>query len=113
MTMSKQDQHGNAAESMVFIGAGMMRTGTRSLQAALEKLYDGPCYHTFDSMLHTPQDLQFWVESLEDMERGVSQTDPAYWDRLLHGYQGTTDFPGSVFFKELMQAYPKAKVCSI
>ncbi|VDN14666.1 unnamed protein product [Dibothriocephalus latus] len=87
----------------------MMRTGKRSLQAALQKLFDGLCYHTFDSMLRTPQDLKFWVQSLEDMERGVSQTDSAYWDRLLHGYSGTTDFLGSVLFKELMQAYPKAK----
>nr|VZI09653.1 unnamed protein product [Spirometra erinaceieuropaei] len=110
MAVRKQDQHESPAESIVFIGAGMMRTGTRSLQAALEKIYSGPCYHTFDSMQDSSQDLQFWVESLEDMERGVLRTDRAYWDRLLHGYHGLTDFPGSVFFKELMQAYPNAKV---
>ncbi|VDL90819.1 unnamed protein product [Schistocephalus solidus] len=110
MAARKQVRKENATESMIFIGAGMMRTGTRSLQTALEKLYGEACYHTFDSMQHTPQDLQFWVESLDDMEGGVLRTDAAYWNRLLQGYCGTTDFPGSVFFKELMQAYPNAKV---
>ena len=44
-----QDKKPNFA-GFVVIGAGLPRTGTLSLQAALSILLDGPCYHMFAFM---------------------------------------------------------------
>ena len=32
------------------------------------------------------------------------------WDSLFEGYEAMTDLPGCVFYKELMEKYPEAKV---
>ena len=88
---------------MKVIGAGLPRTGTLTQKVALEMLGLGPCYH--------------WVDVLADIERGVGQ-----WQRALDGggpwgevfddagFHSTVDWPGGYFYKELMQAYPEAKV---
>ena len=41
------------------IGAGVGRTGTRSLQKALEHLLKGKCYHMFE-VGKKPDDITFW-----------------------------------------------------
>ncbi|MBV8232285.1 MAG: hypothetical protein JO329_20065, partial [Planctomycetaceae bacterium] len=35
---------------------------------------------------------------------------PVDWDRLFAGYQATVDFPGCMFYRELLEKYPEAKV---
>lgn len=83
------------------IGAGLGRTGTYSLKVALEELGFAPCYH-MSELLQTPEHIPYW----EAAARG----EPIDWNTIFRGYQATTDWPACVFYEELMQAYPEAKV---
>lgn len=90
---------------MKVIGAGFGRTGTLSLKAALEKLGFGPCYHMTE-LFDKPDHVAFWEEAVEAAGRG----EPAGWEEVFSGYEATVDWPGCVFYAEIMQAYPEAKV---
>ncbi|HEU4326776.1 MAG TPA: sulfotransferase [Roseiflexaceae bacterium] len=83
------------------IGAGMGRTGTRSLKTALELLGFGKCYHMEELIAH-PEHARYWEAA------GAGR--PVGWDALFAGYQSTTDFPGYRHYRELMRHYPDAKV---
>jgi len=83
------------------IGAGFGRTGTASLKAALETLGYGRCYHMFEFMEH-PEHARYWDAASRDR--------PVAWDELFEGYRATVDWPGCTFYRELMAAYPDAKV---
>ena len=87
--------------SLQVIGAGLGRTGTLSLKAALEQLGFGPCYHMtriFEHVEHGPMWQQFAAG-----ERGD-------WDSLLGDYNAAVDWPASYFWRELAAFYPQAKV---
>ena len=86
---------------MKVIGAGFGRTGTMSLKAALEELGYGPCYHMSEVFEH-PKHVEWW----EAATRGEAVD----WEELFAGYQTSVDRPGAAFYKELMEAYPEAKV---
>jgi len=82
------------------IGAGLPRTGTLTQKEALEMLGVGPCYH--------------WVDVLADLDR-VEMWDKAMdgdvsWPDVFGESQSTVDWPGGYFWRELMEAYPDAKV---
>ena len=83
------------------IGAGIGRTGTESLKLALELLGFGKCYHMVE-LIRNPSGITEW----EKLEAG----DRADFDKLFNGYASCVDFPGAPFFKQLMAAYPDAKV---
>ena len=83
------------------IGAGMGRTGTTSLKAALERLGFGPCYHMTELFEH-PEHLDAW--------RAAVRGEPVDWEGPLKDYRSTLDWPGAPFYEELMEAYPEAKV---
>jgi hypothetical protein len=84
------------------IGAGLPRTGTHSLKLALERLLGGRCYHMSEIPGH-PFDLgPEWDRALTG---GTSD-----WDRLLHGYVATVDWPASMFWRELNEINPDALV---
>lgn len=87
------------------IGAGFGRTGTRSLQHALELLGFGPCAHMAD-LIDDPRGIDQWGEAARRAGRG----EPVDWDRLLGRYRATVDWPGCAFWEELAGAYPHAKV---
>jgi len=87
------------------IGAGFGRTGTLSLKAALEELGFGPCYHMVE-LFENPEHVEFWDEAPDKVARG----EPVDWEVVFSGYEATVDWPGCFFYKELMQAYPDAKV---
>lgn len=91
--------------SIKVIGAGLGRTGTTSLKVALEKLGFGPCYHMFE-VIHNPEDAAFWQRALERKLAG----EPTDWGAVFGNYQATLDWPGCTFYRELMEAYPDAKV---
>jgi len=88
-------------QGFILIGAGLPRTGTTSTRAALSELLHGDIYHmkTVDSD-HQP----FWKKVLDQK---ASLTD---WKKTMADYKGGVDYPVSFFYKELMVAYPKAKV---
>ncbi len=83
------------------IGAGLGRTGTLSVKAALERIGFDKCYHMVDVLAH-PGHARVWDEAAQ--EKSVD------WEGLLEGYQATVDWPGCGFYPELMRRYPEAKV---
>lgn len=87
--------------SLQVIGAGLGRTGTLSLKAALERLGFGPCYHMtriFEDLDHGPMWQQFAAGARGD------------WDSLLGDFRAAVDWPASYFWRELAAFYPQAKV---
>ena len=83
------------------IGAGLGRTGTLSLKLALEHIGFGPCYHMSEMLSHLRSHLPLWIESA----KGHPQ-----WDAIFADYQSTTDYPGCMFWRDLVARYPDAKV---
>jgi hypothetical protein len=88
------------------IGAGFGRTGTSSTCRALNQL-GFPCYHMFE-VLENPDNkshLDFW--------RAVANSEPGTqhdWEQALSNYTAAVDNPTTGVWKELMVAYPDAKV---
>ena len=82
------------------IGAGLPRTGTRSLKTALELLLGQPCHHMHD-FFGRPERADLWREAF----RGRAE-----WDRLLEGYAAGLDTPVCAFWRELAWAHPDAIV---
>jgi Sulfotransferase domain len=83
------------------IGAGFGRTGTLSIKHALEALGFNPCYHMTELFDKPGVDAQW-----DAIVRG----EPADWNTVFKGYHATVDWPACTFYRELMQAYPHAKV---
>jgi len=83
------------------IGAGFGRTGTASLKLALEMVGFGPCHHMEEVIKH-PAEVATW----EAAARG----EKIDWCTFLQGWGATVDFPSSVYYKELMSAFPQAKI---
>ena len=50
--------------SLWVVGAGLGRTGTTSLKAALEQLLGGPCYHMLE-VRERPADPDAWGDAYE------------------------------------------------
>lgn len=86
---------------LTVIGAGFGRTGTYSLKLALEALGHGPCYHMFELARHR--------RALEQWEAALNGRTPD-WDEIFTGYQSTVDFPGCIYYRELLEHYPQARV---
>jgi Sulfotransferase domain len=85
---------------MKVIGAGLPRTGTLTQKIALEMLGFGPCYH----MVNVLGELDLataWRRAVDG---------DADWDGIFAGFESTVDWPGSYFYRELMDAHPDAKV---
>jgi hypothetical protein len=86
---------------MRVIGVGFGRTGTASLKLALERLDLGPCYH-MTSVLERPERAGEWL--------AVARGESSDWDGIFAGFQSTVDWPAAAFWRELIAAYPGAKV---
>lgn len=82
------------------IGAGLPRTGTLSQKVALELLGFGPCYH-MDEVLANTALVASWTDAFE------GRVD---WNEMLAGFGASVDWPGSFYWRELLEAYPDAKV---
>src|SRR3954454_11974203 len=85
---------------MKLIGAGLPRTGTLSQKIALEVLGLEPCYHMVN-VLGDLDEASRWRRAL-DGEESVRD--------IFDGFQASVDWPGSFFYKELIEIYPDAKV---
>jgi hypothetical protein len=85
---------------MRLIGAGLPRTGTLTQKLALEELGLGPCYHWVNVIADLDQ-VALWERALDG---------EAPWQELLAGCESTVDWPGGYFYRELLDAYPEAKV---
>jgi hypothetical protein len=87
------------------IGAGLGRTGTLSLHAALERLGFAPCEHMTNCFAH-PERFALWLEVVRRKRAG----EPIDWRPLFSGYRATVDWPGAYFWRELIGAHPEVKV---
>jgi hypothetical protein len=83
------------------IGAGLGRTGTLSLKAALEELGFTKCYHMVE-VLANPRHAAVWIAAADG--------EVIDWETLFQGYQATVDWPACNFYQELSTKYPEAKV---
>lgn len=86
---------------MKVIGAGLGRTGTDSVKAALELLGFGPCHH-MKEMFANPSSIRSWLRAAEEGRPDFV--------RLLGGFGSTVDWPSVFFWRQLVEAYPMAKV---
>jgi Sulfotransferase domain len=83
------------------VGAGLGRTGTTSLKAALEQLLDAPCYHMME-VFGKPDVAATWQRAAEG--------EMPDWEQFLGGYRAAVDWPAAAFWRELSAAYPDAIV---
>src|ERR1700691_3027592 len=85
---------------MKLIGAGLPRTATLSQRAALETLGLTPCHH-MQNLFADMSEVYRWRDVLD------GRLSPAV---VLDGYAAIVDWPGSFYYRELMEIYPQAKV---
>jgi Sulfotransferase domain len=85
---------------MKVIGAGLPRTGTLSQKVALEMLGLGPCYHMVNVLADMDQTAT-WAGALAGK---------ADFREVFAGFESSVDWPGSFFYRELMDVFPEAKV---
>jgi hypothetical protein len=92
--------------ALKIIGAGFGRTGTMSAYTALNQL-GFPCYHMFEVLENkdNKSHLDFW-RKVANSEPGVQHD----WGQVFSKYTATVDNPACCVWRELMQAYPEAKV---
>ena len=87
--------------SLRVIGTGFGRTGTDSMREALTMLGFGPCHHMYEVMAHAEQ-KRLW--------RALAKGGAPNWDRLFAGYESCVDWPSAHYWRELIEAYPQARV---
>jgi hypothetical protein len=83
------------------VGAGLGRTGTHSLQLALQQLLNGRCYHMIE-VFGRPDDIPVWHRAING--------DMPDWNEFLSDYRATVDWPAGAFWKEIWAANPDAVV---
>ena len=84
------------------VGAGVGRTGTKSLQEALSLLLGGRCYHMVEVFGRLDEDVPVLQRAAEGQ--------PVDWHAFFDGWVATVDFPTCVFWRELADAFPDALV---
>jgi hypothetical protein len=92
--------------TLELIGAGFGRTGTLSIYTALNEL-GFPSYHTVEMVGKRANraHVDFWLD--------VANGQPGQqfdWETVFASYRATVDNPGCCVWRELMVAYPHAKV---
>ena len=93
---------------MKVLALGISRCGTESLKIALEDLGYKGVYHAYD--VEGPQVMvwtRLWDAKVAGSENKVGVED---FDRLIGNHEAITDALGCMFAKELIEAYPGAKV---
>jgi hypothetical protein len=86
--------------ALKIVGSGLGRTGTKSLQSALNMLGVGPCHHMVE-VFRQPETARLWVAA------GAGQPD---WEAIFAGYNSMVDYPGAHYWRQLAAYYPDAKV---
>lgn len=86
---------------MKVVGAGLPRTATRSLKAALELLLGGRCYHMSEVFAHL-EDVDVW--------RAAARGDEPDWRTFPTDCVAAVDWPASLFWRELAAAHPDALI---
>lgn len=89
---------------MRVVGAGLGRTGTMSLKAALEKLLGGDCYHMTE-VFADPQHVKLWNEAVR-----AGGEPSGGWEQIFGSYVATVDWPSCSFWEQLAAVYPDAVI---
>src|ERR1700749_3582769 len=87
--------------ALAVIGAGFGRTGTYSLNLALEMLGLGLCHHMADVMQSEQQKAWF---------RAAGRGEAVDWDAVYAGSPSAVDWPPCHFWRQLAARFPDAKV---
>jgi hypothetical protein len=82
------------------VGSGLGRTGTKSMQTALNRLGFGPCHHMVEVFQH-PESMALWIEASKGKD---------VWDEIFKDYNSAVDFPVAAYWREVADKYPDAKV---
>jgi hypothetical protein len=82
------------------VGSGLGRTGTKSMQTALNMLGVGPCHHMVEVFAH-PESMQLWIDASEGRPN---------WDLIFKDYQSMVDYPGAAYWRQIAEHFPNAKV---
>lgn len=92
--------------TLKIIGAGYGRTGTMSTFTALKQL-GFPCYHMVEVIMNKANagHLDFW-RKVANAPAGTQQD----WQQVFANYTAAVDNPACCVWRELMTAYPDAKV---
>jgi len=95
---------------MRVLALGLGRTGTASLRTALVELGFADCYHMMSASVENPPDCLMWSDALAAKYDGKGTFGREQWDQLFGHCQAICDWPCVAFAKELIEAYPEAKV---
>ena len=71
--------------ALEIIGSGLGRTGTKSMQTALNTLGFGPCHHMIE-VIFKPETMPHWIEAAKGSRD---------WGKLFQGYRSVVDWPGA------------------
>ena len=99
MSYDDPSEHRGFSVALKVIGAGLGRTGTHSLQLALQQLLSGSCYHMIEVMADPEVKVPQWMDAMDGT---------ADWDTIMNGYVASVDWPAAAFWRELADKYPDA-----
>jgi len=91
------------------VGAGLGSTGTNSLRLALDILGFGPSYHMKEVNQNNEQYVWKSISHLK-ANGGKVEWDLVFSWKRFKPYRSTVDFPACLYYRELMEYYPKSKV---
>jgi hypothetical protein len=89
--------------SLRVVGAGLGRTGTRSLKAALEHLLDGKVHHMSDVFADPARQVPYWQSAVEGAPYET-------WAPALDGFVASVDWPSCRWYRTLAVENPDALV---
>jgi hypothetical protein len=87
--------------TLAVVGAGFGRTGTLSLQRALETLGFAPCYHMVE-VARQPEHAKVWSRA--------ARGEPVDWHAFFRHYTAAVDWPATAFWRELASTFPTARI---
>lgn len=94
---------------MEVLHLGFSRTGTLSMQEVYKSLGYANPYHASE-VFRNVQDCDMWIEAFNAKYKGRRSFQKEQFDQLLGHCAAITDGPCIAFWKELVEAYPEAKI---
>ncbi len=98
-------------DNSTYRAVGPSRSGTESLREALVKLGFDHCYHGWDTAFDPRQ--QQWLSLIRKKygtPAGGSDLTDKDFDGVIGHCRAITDLPAAFFARDLIEAYPRAKV---
>ncbi|KAK4496818.1 hypothetical protein PRZ48_012802 [Zasmidium cellare] len=109
-TINDNTTSNNEPVKLEVISLGLARTASLSLSQALKILGYNPVYHSVEATFTRPKDGTLWLSLIRKKFTHHQPITRADLDRATHGIQAATSAPYWAFWRELMLAYPDAKI---